>query len=321
MRSKAPAAPTPFAVPPVSIVMDELAGGKRKQTYVADAVYRPIARTMLKSVTDILETELVFSGYHYHEGVEIFRIRSGSAKVVVNNHPITVQKDDILIVNAFEAHGTYLSNEQGAEFSRSCVMFHPWRIFPAESGNDRFFVDLKNVCFDNRIPALHPAAPQLRDCVDRITELFRARPAGWTVTAFSEVIRFYAIAVANGLCHEQTGSTSYMLDFMTRVSAYIEDHIDEDISTTDIAAFCQYSTEHFCRLFKKCFDKTFKDYLNIYRIQKAKDLIELGNFNTIAEVASKCGFNNQNHFGHMFKKYVGVLPSEYINRQRTTNSN
>ncbi|MBQ9785129.1 MAG: AraC family transcriptional regulator [Clostridia bacterium] len=304
-----------FAVPPVSIVMDELAEGARKQTYRMDAVYRPIARTMLKSVTDILGTEYVFSGYHYHEGIEIFRIRSGSAKVVVNNRPMSVEKDDVLIVNAFEAHGTYLA-DAGVEFSRSCVMFHPYHIFPAESGNDRFFADLKSVCFENKIPASHPASPALRESVDRITSLFEAQPNGWTVAVFAEVMRIYSTAVSAGLCRAQTGNTSYMFDFMTRVSAYIEDHLDEDISTTDIAAHCQYSTEHFCRLFKKCFDKTFKDYLNIYRIQKSKDFIDMGNFNTIAEIASKCGFNNQNHFGHMFKKYVGVLPSEYINHQR-----
>ncbi len=304
-----------FAVPPVSIVMDELSQGARKQTYCMDAVYRPIARTMLKSVTDILGAEYVFSGYHYHEGIEIFRIRSGSAKVVINNRPLTVEKDDVLIINAFEAHGTYLS-DAGVEFSRSCVMFHPYHIFPAESGNDRFFADLKSVCFENKIPASHPAAAALRESVDRITSLFEAQPSGWTVAVFAELMRIYSIAVSGGLCRAQIGNTSYMFDFMTRVSAYIEDHLDEDISTTDIAAYFQYSTEHFCRLFKKCFDKTFKDYLNIYRIQKSKDFIELGNFNTIAEIASKCGFNNQNHFSHMFKKYVGVLPSDYINHQR-----
>jgi AraC-like DNA-binding protein len=315
MKTNSASSAAPFAAPPVSIIMDELANGERLQTYRMNAVYRPIARTMLKSVTDILGTEIVFSGYHYHEGVEVFRIRSGSAKVVINNHPITVEKDDVLIVNAFEAHGTFLC-EGDAEFSRSAVMFHPYRIFPPESGNDRFFADLKNLCFENKIPAAHPAAAALRDVVDRITSLFIDRPLGWSVTVFSEVMQIYSIAVAAGLCRAQTGNNSYMFDFMTRVSAYIEDHLDEDISTTDIAAFCQYTTEHFCRLFKKCFDKTFKDYLNIYRIQKAKDFIDLGNFNTIAEIASKCGFNNQNHFSHMFKKYVGTLPSEYINHQR-----
>ncbi len=304
-----------FAVPPVSIVMDELAAGTRRLTYRMDTVYRPIARTMLKSVTDILGTEYVFSGYHYHEGIEIFRIRSGSAKIVINNRPIAVEKDDVIFVNAFEAHGTYLA-DAGVEFSRSCVIFHPYHVFPAESGNDRFFADLKSICFENRIPADHPASRALRDSVDRITDLFVKRPHGWTVTVYAEIMQIYATAVNRGLYQPKAGNTSYMFDFMTRVSAYIEDHLDEDISTTDIAAYCQYSTEHFCRLFKKCFDKTFKDYLNIYRIQKSKDFIDLGNFNTIAEIASKCGFNNQNHFSHMFKKYVGVLPSEYINRQR-----
>ena len=304
-----------FANPPISIVRDELRDGKRVRLFDMAQVYRPIARTILKSVTDLLNPEYVYSGYHYHEGIEIFRIHEGSAKVVVNNRPLSVGKDDILIVNAFEAHGTYLSDTD-ASLSRSCVMFHPYHIFPAESGNDRFFADLKGISFENRIPADHPASPALRACIDEIVRLFEERPEGWSISAFAAVMRFYSVAIAAHLYRESAQNTSYMFDFMTRVSAYIEDHLDEDITTTDIAAYCQYSTEHFCRLFKKCFDKTFKDYLNIYRIQKAKDFIDLGNFNTIAEISSKCGFNNQNHFSHMFKKYVGALPSEYINRQR-----
>jgi AraC-like DNA-binding protein len=47
------------------------------------------------------------------------------------------------------------------------------------------------------------------------------------------------------------------------------------------------------------------------------EFIEHGEFATIAEVSTRFGFNNQNHFGHMFKKYVGILPSEYISRQKS----
>lgn len=315
MRTQSNSSADLFAVPPISIVIDDFHDGRRRQTYRMDSVYRPISRTILKSVTDILNPKYVFSAYHYHEGVEILRILEGSAKIVINNRPIAVEKDDLLIINAFDAHGTYLSDTD-LTFSRSCVMFHPYHIFPAESGDDRFFADLKSICFENKIAANHPAAEALRTCVDHVTDLFQKRDDGWTVKAFAEVMRFYSIVVENKLYREQSENTSYMFDFMTRVSTYIADHFDEDISTTDIAAHCQYSTEHFCRLFKKCFDKTFKDYLNIYRIQKAKDFIDLGNFNTIAEIASMCGFNNQNHFSHMFKKYVGSLPSEYIKRPR-----
>jgi AraC-like DNA-binding protein len=104
---------------------------------------------------------------------------------------------------------------------------------------------------------------------------------------------------------------------MLKVSTYIEQNLDQDIATTDVATFCQYSTEHFCRLFKKCFNKTFKSYLNIYRICRAKELIDSGKITTIAALSTTVGFNNQNHFGHMFKKYVGILPSEYISRQKS----
>ena len=96
----------------------------------------------------------------------------------------------------------------------------------------------------------------------------------------------------------------------------IDKNLEEPISTADIAAYCQYSTEHFCRLFKKCFNQTFKEYLNAFRVQKAKAFIDLGNSATLAAVSSKFGFTNQNHFSRMFKKHIGVLPSEYMNQKK-----
>jgi two-component system response regulator YesN len=72
----------------------------------------------------------------------------------------------------------------------------------------------------------------------------------------------------------------------------------------------------FCRLFKKCFNQTFKEYLNAFRVQKAKAFIDLGSSATLAAVSSKFGFTNQNHFSRMFKKHIGVLPSEYMNQKK-----
>ncbi len=307
-----------FAALPVSILQDSYENGQKSSLLCWNDVFRPFHRTILKSVTDVLATECTFTKYHYHDGVEIILVDKGQATAIVNNRSIPLYEGDVLVVNAFEAHGIFLDSED-AHFTRSCIAFRPYYLFPPENADDstHFFADLKNILFTGYIPASHPATKQISACVTQILELCKSGSAGWSVAVFSQLLMFYSVMIDHGLFTRNEGSTSYMFDFMTKVSTYIEENLDQDISTTDIAAYCQYSTEHFCRLFKKCFNKTFKDYLNVYRIRKAKEFIERGEFSTIAEVSSRFGFNNQNHFGHMFKKYVGILPSEYINRQKT----
>ncbi len=105
-------------------------------------------------------------------------------------------------------------------------------------------------------------------------------------------------------------------EFMLKVSKYIDDHLTEDISTTAIAGHCQYTTEHFCRLFHSCFGSPFKKYLGAFRIQRAVSIMKKEPNLTVTEIATMVGFNNQNHFCNTFKKNVGKLPSEYLAHQR-----
>ena len=302
---------------PIFLWKDRRADGKRISIVCKDDSFKPSGRTILKSVTNAIDSEYTFIPYHYHDGLELLRIDDGNATVVINNHSITAKKGDFLIFNTFEPHGIFLSDEK-AKFSRTCLAFRPHYFFPPEraDGEHHFFADLRSLVFENHIPASHPVTHALSSILDGIIELYENNSPGWSIEAFSRLLLIYSQLVGASLLRTHDENSSYMFDFMTRVSVYIEENLAQDITTAEIAAYCQYSTEHFCRLFKKCFNKTFKDYLNVYRIRKAKEFIDEGDFSTIAEISSRFGFNNQNHFGSMFKKYVGILPSEYINRQK-----
>ncbi len=309
-----------FAVLPVCILKDAFQNGELIPIVHQNDTVKPFHRTILKSVSDLLSPEYEFTKYHYHNGIELFRLNEGEATVVVNDRAHTAKPNDVFIFNPFEAHGIYLSSPN-VSLTRTGILFRPHHLFPPENSEngERFFTDLKQLCFQNEIPAAHPAAVELCDCIDRIVSLAASQENGWSVSVFSEILRFYALMIFHGLSKRPEEHTSYTFDFMAKVSSYIEENLSQDISTTEIAAYCQYTTEHFCRLFKKCFGKTFKDYLNVYRIRCAKEFIDRGNFTTIAEISTRFGFNNQNHFGTMFKKYVGMLPSEYIGRQKNSN--
>ncbi len=52
------------------------------------------------------------------------------------------------------------------------------------------------------------------------------------------------------------------------------------------------------------------EFINIYRIQKAKELLAKDKY-YIYEIAKLVGFDDQQYFTRVFKKIVGVSPSEY----------
>ena len=58
----------------------------------------------------------------------------------------------------------------------------------------------------------------------------------------------------------------------------------------------------------------FNDYINRFRVEHAKSLIDggEGKFFTLEALAEQSGFNNRNSFRLAFKKYARQTPSEYI---------
>ncbi|OYO59714.1 hypothetical protein CG709_17890 [Lachnotalea glycerini] len=91
---------------------------------------------------------------------------------------------------------------------------------------------------------------------------------------------------------------------------FIKMHYIEEISTQDVAEAMNYSNAYFCKLFKQSFDKSFTTYLTEYRVEKAKQLLIDITIN-VKEISDKVGYKDSNYFAKVFKRVVGVTPSEY----------
>jgi AraC-like DNA-binding protein len=64
----------------------------------------------------------------------------------------------------------------------------------------------------------------------------------------------------------------------------------------------------FCRYFKKMTRLTFIDFLNQYRVNQAKTLLQ-GDCN-VTEACYACGFESLSYFNRVFRKVTGGNPKE-----------
>ena len=71
-----------------------------------------------------------------------------------------------------------------------------------------------------------------------------------------------------------------------------------------------YSDAYFCKLFKQCFHVNFSTYLNEYRIEKARALMQNPRIN-IKDISIACGYSDPNYFTRVFKRLTGLTPTEY----------
>jgi AraC-like DNA-binding protein len=81
-----------------------------------------------------------------------------------------------------------------------------------------------------------------------------------------------------------------------------------------IASDLHVSPKYLSDLLKQETGKTAIEHIHLNVISKAKHLLLLGQKN-VSQVAYSLGFQNTPYFTRLFKREVGVTPTEYISRQ------
>ncbi len=101
---------------------------------------------------------------------------------------------------------------------------------------------------------------------------------------------------------------------VTRAMRYVESHFDERITLDMVAQHVYLSPSYLSSLFKKTLGLPFNKYLNSVRIEEAKRRFRQKQ-NNITEVAYAVGYESQSYFSKVFRLFVDMSPSDYLNMQ------
>ncbi|CAA7600217.1 Homeodomain-like [Acididesulfobacillus acetoxydans] len=97
---------------------------------------------------------------------------------------------------------------------------------------------------------------------------------------------------------------------ITRAKEFLENHLGEDLTLSDIAKRQFLSPCYFSRLFKQSTGQTVMEFLTALRMAKGKELLEKTN-QPVSQVAGTVGYSDPNYFSRVFKRHFGMAPSEY----------
>ncbi len=91
---------------------------------------------------------------------------------------------------------------------------------------------------------------------------------------------------------------------------YIKDNYRKDITLEEVSKEVNISPIYFCKLFKNEMGENFIDYVTNLRINTAKEIMK-NSLLSVKEICYEIGYGDPNYFSRIFKKAVGVTPTEY----------
>ncbi|RKP57286.1 response regulator [Cohnella endophytica] len=89
-----------------------------------------------------------------------------------------------------------------------------------------------------------------------------------------------------------------------------EQYATPGLSLADVSGALFVSSNYLSTLFKQELGINFLDYIHQYRIEKAKAMLQAGDLK-IQTIAREVGYFDEAHFTRTFKKWAGLLPSQY----------
>lgn len=227
---------------------------------------------------------------HFHNSFEVFYVLEGEIECVVNNKSEIIRKGEFSMCLPNEIHSGHCIGD--AEFwvcifSKDLVHSFSKQISGKEGDRLRF------TCSE----ALKGYLEEVFINTD-MQDLLLQKAC------------LYAICREYLQCVRLTERSGTKSETMNVIVDYIAENYTKNIKLSDLAAMLNYDYHYVSRLFRSLFNMPFSNFLNIYRLERAAELLQNDN-KKLVDVAYESGFQSVRTFNDSFKAYYGISPTEY----------
>lgn len=154
-------------------------------------------------------------------------------------------------------------------------------------------------------------------CIPTLSSLFH-QLVGFTGDSISSTI-FYRAKVDEAvsllfqnakMTHKGVAISKAEYKTIMYIAEYMSNHVDIALSLSEMAEYAYMSPAKFKYTFQSVIGHSFSEHFFLLRMAKACDLL-LHSSEYITSIAQKVGYKNVGSFSAQFKRYTGILPSEY----------
>lgn len=249
---------------------------------------------------------------HTHDALEIYFTLTDLPNVLLNDTVSGVPKCSLIIIPPYCVHQLY--NQEQIVYERYIISVN--------------YLWLSTVFYTH--PTITSHISQVSPFIVTLTEAerqsFQDKLRDFLEYSDASSIAYYAdffglLATLDKMISQnhRRGKNDYLTvsksqDMVNRIIAYINEHLQENITLNDIAAHFYMNKDYLARLFKQHTHSTIGHYIALQKVSKAQNLLTTGL--SVAQVQEQMGFTSYEYFFRFFKKMTGMSPSQYRKNHR-----
>lgn len=234
---------------------------------------------------------------HWHDAVEILHIRQGRAMQQLDSHVFPVKRSDIVIIWTNQIHATYSAKNEECKID---VYQLPADNHPA----------VRAIRFAAPITPTHPLYRTIEQTIYSMAQEMQHQKPAYGCAVKSQMYALYTLLVRQAdTLPLQTRLPVGHKDTVTMLLELVGSQYQQPLTLTDAARAVHLSIPQVTRVFKQATGMTFKQYVNLFRIDQSVPSLLRGT--SVTQTAMECGFENVNTFIRLFKQHKKMTPLQY----------
>ena len=253
---------------------------------------------------------------HTHEEIEIIGVMKGSGTLWVDKKKVEMKETGLYILNSHVPHSI---ESKGGPIQTLIAQISP-------SYADNFFPQFKSVFFEET--DLSSKGEKIKNALwTKMLALAHSYFFDEQLKRFktSMLLSDFVYLILSSFPYRLEDASGYGLrkESAAGISAvidYIKANYKQKIKMGDVASLIYVTPTHFSHWFHKNFGMPFQSYLELVRYETAVAALD-NPATTIKEAFLESGFSDPKYMVSVFRKRLGVTPSEYrrqnLNRSGT----
>jgi len=257
--------------------------------------------TGVEIICHTLTWQACYKDFHWHENIEICRIKNKTCRFLIDGEPITAKPGDFIAVSPRVVHRFLIDEDE------SCI---------------RIFQISPKTILDMGMPVKplkkHISAEEIKQIprfLERVEALFdmmeqenRAKKSLDNPFLQSIAVAIYQLFLKEFKTEESEASAKEQRIFYEIVE-YVNGHIKEELSVQSVANQLYLSRGIVGTVFLKYAGVKLSEYISTARVKCANEMIDRGY--SITRAAMESGFRSIRTFHNAYKKVMGTAPREY----------